>query len=249
FDVQSTSAATSIDAAAGNDTFNISSDAPTNAGNLDTITATLTITGGDDDDSLILSDAGGATANANVVITDSSVTGLAGPADDVDVLIDTIEAVQVVGNASDESFSLQPSSGSTRFDLSGGDGDDLFDIRPMAGIQARIDGGPHSTADELAVEGQTGLPIDDGTKVTVDGTSEIQYVGIETVTLTCATCAVFPLIAPLTSLGGIAVDAAMSSPDDSSDTTDDPDWMESLADAHHHQEPLAVKKLRRSIAI
>ncbi|MCA9188119.1 MAG: hypothetical protein KDA99_20970, partial [Planctomycetales bacterium] len=107
FDVQSTSAATNIDAGAGNDTFHVSSDAPTDTGSLDAIIATLTITGGDDDDSLILSDAGGATANANVVITDAKVAGMAGPADDVDVDYASIESLTIIGNNNDETFDVQ----------------------------------------------------------------------------------------------------------------------------------------------
>ena len=71
---------TSVLGNGGNDAVNVSSLA-TMLGNLDAIAGTLNVDGGTGLNSLRISDFGGSTPNASVVITSSSVTGLAGPAD------------------------------------------------------------------------------------------------------------------------------------------------------------------------
>ena len=63
-----------------NDTVNVSSDAPTNMGVLSTIVGNLSIDTGTGVDTIILSDCGETTtANSGVVITNSAVSGFAGP--------------------------------------------------------------------------------------------------------------------------------------------------------------------------
>src|SRR5207248_157422 len=79
FNVQSTllGSTTEIDGNGDDDTFDVSSDAPANAGNLDAILGTLTVdAGAGAANRLIASDFGGA-ANPAVVVTNSQITGLA----------------------------------------------------------------------------------------------------------------------------------------------------------------------------
>jgi len=85
--VQSTLAGgtTSIATGAGDDAINVSSDAPTNLGNLDAIQGTLTIDGGAGANYVLVSDNSDATGDAAAVITDNKIAGMAGAADSVDV--------------------------------------------------------------------------------------------------------------------------------------------------------------------
>jgi acrosin len=81
FNVRSTlvMVVTTVAGNGGNDTVNVSSDAPANTGNLDGIAGTLTLDGGAGTNALVVSDFGqSATANGNVVVTSTQITGLAG---------------------------------------------------------------------------------------------------------------------------------------------------------------------------
>jgi hypothetical protein len=79
FNVQDTSVPTTITGGSGVDTFNVSSNAPTNTGNLAAIAATLTLEGAGGANVLVISDAGGSTGKT-VTVGAGSITGLAGPA-------------------------------------------------------------------------------------------------------------------------------------------------------------------------
>ncbi|MBV1719790.1 MAG: hypothetical protein KMY51_07260 [Desulfomicrobium sp.] len=64
----------------GNDTFNVSSDAPTNLGNLDGIRGDLVLAGGGGINTLNVSDRGNTTGRTGVAITDHDITGMTGDA-------------------------------------------------------------------------------------------------------------------------------------------------------------------------
>src|SRR5262249_52490633 len=83
FNVRATpaGATTVVNGGAGNDAVNVSSDAPTNNGNLNAVAGTLTVDVGAGANTMVVSDFGGATPNANVVLTATQITGFAGPAD------------------------------------------------------------------------------------------------------------------------------------------------------------------------
>src|SRR5262249_14296325 len=62
----------------GSDTFNVSSNAPSNSGNLSGIEGTLTLVGGAGAaNRLIVSDLGGTASKSNIVLTSGSITGFA----------------------------------------------------------------------------------------------------------------------------------------------------------------------------
>jgi outer membrane protein OmpA-like peptidoglycan-associated protein len=79
FDIFSTAlgSLTTIDGAAGQEVFNVSSDAPNNFGNLDGILGELTILGGDDSNTMNISDRGSDIADQSVRLTRDRITGLA----------------------------------------------------------------------------------------------------------------------------------------------------------------------------
>jgi len=77
FNVKSTGPATELDGGTENDVYNVSSDAPTNTGNLDGITGALTVkAGAGTANRLIVSDHSSA-GNSNVEVTHDTITGLA----------------------------------------------------------------------------------------------------------------------------------------------------------------------------
>src|SRR5207247_286296 len=80
--VQAISSPTIILGGLGDDGISVSSDAPTNSGNLDGITSTLTVdAGAGNTNVLVVSDFGGS-GNPNITVSSSSVTGFAGAAND-----------------------------------------------------------------------------------------------------------------------------------------------------------------------
>src|SRR5262249_60091671 len=83
--IQSISRATTLNTGAGNDTINVSSNAPTNTGSLAGIAATLTIDAGAGSNTLNVSDFGASSGNSNVVISNTQITGFAGPTDNVTI--------------------------------------------------------------------------------------------------------------------------------------------------------------------
>jgi len=119
--VQATAAgsATIVNGGDDDDAVNIASDAPTNAGNLDGIAGAVTVNGDAGADTLAISDAGGATANANVTVANTQVGNFAGPADAVAITYGTVEALSLTGNANSETFTVQDPGASTTID--GGD--------------------------------------------------------------------------------------------------------------------------------
>jgi Ca2+-binding RTX toxin-like protein len=75
--VRATAGATAVDAGGGNDTVNVSSDAPVNNGTLDDLLGVVTIDAGGGVNTLNVSDEASGSPDVNTVITSSSITGLA----------------------------------------------------------------------------------------------------------------------------------------------------------------------------
>lgn len=126
-DVQSTNAGTTtrVFAGAGNDTFNISSDAPANLGNLDGIAGLLGLNGEGDANVLNVSDFGGTTPNANVVIGFDSISGFAGPSDNIAIDYTatggSFSAINIEGsNTVGETFTVVNPNGPLNLNTNGG---------------------------------------------------------------------------------------------------------------------------------
>src|SRR5262249_42365966 len=86
--VQSVAASSIVQVNGGsdNDTVNVSSDASANAGTLNKIVGSLCVDTGAGSDQIVLGDKGQtALANSNVIVGDNSVTGFAGPTNNVPI--------------------------------------------------------------------------------------------------------------------------------------------------------------------
>jgi hypothetical protein len=114
--VQSVAATSIVQVNGGddNDTVNVSSDAPANAGTLNSIVGSLCIDTGAGGDQIILSDQGQKLlANSSVVVTDSSVTGFAGPTNNVPVFFQyegTLQLTLIGSQTLTDKFNLQLST-------------------------------------------------------------------------------------------------------------------------------------------
>ena len=145
--VQSISAAATINMSAGADTINVSSDAPANLGTLDGIAAALTLDGGTGANALHVSDFGQTTlVNDNIVITSNQITGIAGPSNGNPItyrasggtLADfTVDGSDTLG----DTFNI---AGKTTADLNGNGGDDAFHLTTDAALVGAISGGAGS---------------------------------------------------------------------------------------------------------
>ena len=134
FSILSTSAAVSgmiVDGDDGNDTFNVSSNAPTNTGNLDGIAGLLELRGGNGANTIVISDQNSSTANASVVVNDFSVVGLAGPTDGVLIAFSTIGTLDLTIRGSDnadDSFHIEAMDSNVTLAVHTGAGDDTVDV-------------------------------------------------------------------------------------------------------------------------
>jgi acrosin len=137
--VQSLSKAATINGGSGNDTFNVSSDAPTNQGTLNNINGTLTVNAGTGANVLDVSDYGQTSLTDNVTVTPTSITGFAGSSKGTAINYGgTFSSVILTGSHTDaNTFNV---SGSTVAVLQGGNGNDTFSLANGAGAKS-IDGG------------------------------------------------------------------------------------------------------------
>ncbi len=134
-----TSAAT-INGNGGDDTINVSSDAPTNQGVLNNINGTLTVDGGSGTNTLFVSDYGQTSLTDNVTVTPTTITGFAGSskATTINYGAGTFSSVVLSGsNTLADTFTV---SGSTNVSLLGNGGNDTFKLSDGATAQS-IDGG------------------------------------------------------------------------------------------------------------
>ncbi len=84
----------------GVDTVNVCGNAPTNTASLATIITPVSVIGSGNNDTLIVSDSGAASGNANVLIDATGIYNLAGPADDVPIHTSGLLTEKVYGSNS-----------------------------------------------------------------------------------------------------------------------------------------------------
>ena len=118
-----------IHAGGGDDTFNVSSDAPTNSGTLNDIHALLTIDGGAGANTLNVSDAGDATANTGT-LTATALTGLGMTGG---ITYGTVETLNIALGSGADQFTIQSTHSNTT-NVHTGAGADTVDIRTIAGV-------------------------------------------------------------------------------------------------------------------
>src|SRR5262249_1763299 len=143
--IQSINDSTTVLGGAGNDTINISSDAPTNAGTLDGIAAPLTVTADAGSDTLFVSNFGAATGDSSVVIGSSTITGLAGPGGAIPITYNnaagSFDLLRVVGAnlaSLPEQFTLQNPGAPVQLDANGGP--DTINVQALSS-PATLNGG------------------------------------------------------------------------------------------------------------
>lgn len=110
----------------GADAVNISSTAPNNTGHLLGILAAVSV----DAETLVVSDQGAGSGNAAVSIDATTISGFAGPTDNVDIAYSNVSSLRIIGSSSvyvAESFTISAPSCST-FQLDGNAGDESITV-------------------------------------------------------------------------------------------------------------------------
>jgi hypothetical protein len=162
FNVRSTrsGSTTKIDGLGGDDVFNVSSDAGTNLGNLDAVLGTLTIEAGPGNNRLVVSDGGATTGNANVIVTDSVITGLAPAAIFYGAtggnFTNGAANSGVLLRGSDreaDTFNVQSTLSGSTTRIEGNGGNDVFNVSSDAGASS---GNLDAIVGTLTVEGGSG---------------------------------------------------------------------------------------------
>ncbi len=137
--VQALTKAATINGGSGSDTFNVSSDAPTDQGTLNNINGTLTVNAGTGGNVLDVSDYGQTSLADNVTVTGSAITGFAGSAKGTAINYGgAFSSVILTGSHADaNTFTV---SGGTVAVLQGGNANDTFNLGNGASAKS-IDGG------------------------------------------------------------------------------------------------------------
>src|SRR5262249_54544093 len=124
--IQSVNEATTVlgsNSLTGN-TFNVSSNAPTNTGNLLGIKGTLTFTGSGNNNRLTVSDFSATSGNSNVVVGSTSITGFAGPTDNQAINYSgSYSLIRLLGSnnvAVGENFTINSPGGPFQLDANAG---------------------------------------------------------------------------------------------------------------------------------
>src|SRR5262245_12001828 len=173
--IQSINEATTVLGGDGNDTVNVSSNAPTNTGNLAGIAADLTIDAGAGTNSLVVSDFGAASGNGNVVIGNTSITGLAGPSDNVTINYSatggSFSLLRAIGSNTPslaEAFTIDNPNGTFRLDANAGA--DTANVRAI-GASATLSMGAGNDVVNVSSDAPTNLGNLDGVNgtLTIDG--------------------------------------------------------------------------------
>src|SRR5262249_55386854 len=140
FNVRSTAAnaATMINGNGGDDTINISSDAPTNNGNLDGIAGTLTVDAGSGANTLVISDFGQtSTPNSNAVLTSNQLTGFAGPTNATVIQFaatgGTLALTLRGSDALPDTITVQSTAANVTTTINSGGGDDTLNVQATGG--------------------------------------------------------------------------------------------------------------------
>ena len=188
FDVLSTSTDTEVDTGGGNDTVNVSSDAPANLGTLNLLAGHLTIDGqGGGGDVLNLSDLGDAVANSGE-LTSSLLTGLG----TAGVGYSNVEVLNIQLGQGDDRFDVRSTNALTVTTTRAGPGSDTVNVSSDApanlGTTSGIAGhlivdGQGGTGDTLNVSDAGDAAPSNGTLTSTDltglGTAGISYAGLE----------------------------------------------------------------------
>ncbi len=166
--VQSTlaGATTVVNGGGAGDTINVSSNAPANTGTLDNIAGTLMLDGGAGVNVLVVSDSGDPDADTAVVLTNTTLTGLApatiqflggsGFTGGITVQAGTAgDTIELQGSLMGSPTTINAGPGADTFrvtgnssaSLNGGAGDDTFRFTGTAVLTGNIDGGTSATLD------------------------------------------------------------------------------------------------------
>ena len=208
--VQSTFATTPalVNANGGADTINVSSDAPVNSGNLDGIEGGLTIDGGTGVNVLNISDFSSTTANANAIIGNSTITGLAGPTDATTINYlatgGTFGAINVSGsNTSADVFTIQNPNGPLNLFTFGGN--DTVNLQSNS-FAVLINTGLGDDTINIASDAPTNLGNLNsiGATVTVDGDGGSNVLNVSDFSSTTANANVFITFNQILNFAGAA---------------------------------------------
>lgn len=140
------------------ETVNISSNAPSNTGNLLGILGAVDVDGGGSG-TLVVSDQAATSDNAAVSIDADSIDGLAGPTDGVSIGYTGLATLRVVGSANSavtESFTVDTPAASTLFQLTMNAGANTVVVLQAAPVTTRIFGG---TGIDTVTLGDAGNPV------------------------------------------------------------------------------------------
>jgi hypothetical protein len=168
----------------GDDTINVSSNAPANTGNLAGIAADLTIDAGGGSNTLVVSDFGASTGNGNVQVNAGAILNFAGPGDGTAITYaasgGSFGLVRVIGSNSPtlaEQFTVNGPGGPLTLDANAGN--DVINVRSLA-FPATIRGG----AGNDAIHVSSDAPADLGNLDGIEGALSIDAgTGVNTLTV------------------------------------------------------------------
>src|SRR5690606_15628257 len=123
FNIQAVDNALTVNAGAGNDIFNVSSNAPTNTGNVNNIVTTLTLNGDGDNDTLNIVDASDSTDNTGT-LTSTTITGIFGAGGSI--TYGTFEDLNITLGSGNDTFNIQSTAHSTT--VNAGAGNDTVNL-------------------------------------------------------------------------------------------------------------------------
>ncbi|MBW1835543.1 MAG: hypothetical protein JRI99_01040, partial [Deltaproteobacteria bacterium] len=190
FNIQTSTTPLNINAGTGDDVINISSDAPLNNGNVNSIAALLTINGDGGSDSMNINDSGDIANNA-ATLTGTQLTGLGMTGG---IAYGTIETLNIAIGSGDDIFDIEGTSAVTT--LNAGSGDDTLNVGNANSLDSilgalTINGEDYVLGDVLNIndQGDAGTKTYTMTATTVDrtGAAQITYGTVETLMLNSGT--------------------------------------------------------------
>lgn len=143
FRILSTTGATTAFGGSGNDTFFVSSDAPTNEGNTSGITGSLTIDGGVGVSRLVVSNQGGSASD--VVVTDGQITGFTANPINFIGNFSTVAGqvgITLIGSdsAAQDTFDIKTLRTTDSIEVFAGNGNDILTVRRLVDGRVFLDG-------------------------------------------------------------------------------------------------------------
>ncbi|MCG8324718.1 MAG: ABC transporter C-terminal domain-containing protein [Thiotrichales bacterium] len=150
FNIKDVDNALTINAGAGDDTFNVSSNAPTNTGTVDDITALLTLRGDADSgagDTLNISDSANGSAKTGA-ITATAVTGIFGAGGSIsysDGGGNATENISIsLSNTGGDTFTFTGLDAGSTVSVAGNGGNDIFNLNTDIGVGSMVMGGDNN---------------------------------------------------------------------------------------------------------